>query len=353
MDNGSTDDSSAAIAKRFQDVRIIRLFENRGFTGGIAAAAGASDADALIFLNNDATPDNGWLDALLEALEQAPDDVVAVSGKMTDPTGQLVDFIGGAMTFDGHAFQRDFRKPLSSSTEPRSGAELLFACGGNMIVRRDAFERLGGFDNDYFAYLEDVDFGWRSWIAGYRTIYAPRALARHKSSATSDRLGAFERGVLFERNALQTAVKNFGDAHFGAALAPVLLSLLHRLHHYVAELNPDSSALVAPPLGERPTAAKGRWFGGSRERAVLTDPLARMQFRALHWFFANQERVMEKRRAVQKMRKRSDDEIFDRFPLHYVPTYHADERLFGSSLFQAIRAPFSSVERTLDDMIKR
>ncbi len=114
-----------------------------------------------------------------------------------------------SLTFDGHAFQNGFRYPLGSRDEPNAGDEILFACGGNMISRRETLMELGGFDDDYFAYLEDVDFGWRTWIAGGRVLFEPRATVRHASSTTSNRLGDFERGVLFERNALQTAIKNY------------------------------------------------------------------------------------------------------------------------------------------------
>src|SRR5205085_3947359 len=148
------------------------------------------------------------------------DDVVSVGGKIVDLSGELIDFIGGALTFDGHAFQNGFRYPAGSRPEPAAGTEILFACGGNMISRRAALLERGGFDDDYFAYLEDVDFGWRTWLSGGRALFEPRAVVRHASSATSNRLGGFERGVLFERNALQTVSKGPGDLAEMAGAAP-------------------------------------------------------------------------------------------------------------------------------------
>ena len=131
VDNGSTDGSIAAVKQRFPSVRLLPLGKNFGFTGGLAAGLARSPGRNVIFLNNDAVPEEGWLGALVEAIESAPDDVVSVGGKIVDPSGQLVDFIGGVMTFDGHAFQNSFRYPLASADEPKAGAELLFACGGN------------------------------------------------------------------------------------------------------------------------------------------------------------------------------------------------------------------------------
>jgi GT2 family glycosyltransferase len=358
VDNGSVDGTSEAIARRFPTVRIIRLSENRGFTGGIAAGSAASDAKYLILLNNDARPESGWLGALVGAIENAPDDVIAVAGRIVDMSGLLVDFVDGVMTFDGHAFQRGFRKEVGTVTEPERGDELLFACGGNMIVRRKAFLELGGFDDDYFAYLEDVDFGWRAWLSGWRIIFEPSATVRHKSSATSDRLGAFERGVLFERNALQTVIKNCDEARLSELTAPLFLTLLHRLHRYTVDRNPGAEALTTPPFGEQSTLPPSplrrllrRLRGRGREEFLLNDPLTRMQFRAIEWFFRNSGRIMEKRAVVQARRKRSDTELFERFPLHAVPTYHGDRELMGSALFEALR-PEGTVERSLEEIIR-
>lgn len=329
-------------------MKLIEFRENYGFTGGVAAAAAASDAEFLALLNNDAVAEPGWLDAMRKAIEDAPADVVAVSGKITDMTGTLVDFVGGVMTFDGHAFQRGFRRPIGEVEEPETGSELLFACGGNMIVRRNEFLSLGGFDRDFFAYLEDVDFGWRAWSAGHRITYSRDAAVRHKSSATSDRLGNFERGVLFERNAIQTVIKNVEESLFAQALAPVFLTLLHREHRYLVDRNDGTESLTTPPLDKRGADRRS----GTR-RAVIDDPLTAMQFRATEWFFRHSASLMKKRARVQASRKRSDLDIFSRFPIHYVPTYHGDDELMSSQLFRALRLAVPSVDQRLDDMIRR
>jgi GT2 family glycosyltransferase len=337
VDNGSTDGSIAAVKKRFTSVRLLPLGKNFGFTGGLAAALKRSPGRNVIFLNNDATPEDGWLPTLVEAIESAPADVVSIGGKIVDPSGKLVDFVGGVMTFDGHAFQNSFRYPLASIEEPHAGAELLFACGGNMISRRDALLALGGFDDDYFAYLEDVDFGWRTWLSGKRATYEPRAVVRHKSSATSNRLGDFERGVLFERNALQTVLKNAESLReLGGA---AFFAFLYRLRNYVAHRNKKAHELTRPPMT------------GKHKPATIDDPLTAMQFRALEWIFANEPRIAEKRAAVQRTRTRPDAEIFARFPLHVVPTYPGDETLTASALFREL-LPAGTVTKTLAEIMR-
>jgi len=359
VDNGSTDGSAQAIAVRHPRVKLFPLTENRGFTGGLRAALTGSRARNVIFLNNDAVPEAGWLAALHEAMEQAADDVVSVAGKIVSPDGQLLDFVGGVLTFDGHAFQDGFRMAAGSRPDPAPGEELLFACGGNMISRRELLMDLGAFDDDYFAYLEDVDFGWRTWISGYRAVIEPRAVVRHASSSTSNRLGDFERGVLFERNALQTALKNYEDlAHSAGA---ILFAYMHRLHHYATTRNLNVAELMRAPFGGAFASGGGKrsLFGrawrklfGPTPIAAIDDPLTAMQFRALEWIMRNQTRIATKRDDVQKRRKRSDAEIFAKFPLHFVPTYPGDDELMRSPLFRALRPALPALDRELADIMR-
>jgi GT2 family glycosyltransferase len=352
VDNGSTDGSATAVAAHHPGVKLFALPENRGFTGGLAAALAGSVATNVIFLNNDAVPEPGWLATLVHAIDEAPEDVVSVGGKIVDPTGTKIDFIGGVLTFDGHAFQEGFRYPVGSRHEPAAGDEILFACGGNMISRRAPLVELGAFDDDFFAYLEDVDFGWRTWIAGHRVLFEPRALVRHASSTTSKRLGDFERGVLFERNALQTAIKNYEN--LAEAGASVFFTYLHRLHHYATTRNADSHELQRP-FGSRPRAASRRLQFVRRITrrpflVAIDDPLTTMQFRAFDWIVKHESRLAEKRADVQRRRRRSDREIFERFPLHFVPTYPGDDALMKSALFRLLRPGLPSVEKELREL---
>jgi GT2 family glycosyltransferase len=367
VDNGSTDGTPREIGRRFPAARVIRLPENRGFTGGVDAGVAASVADFVLLLNNDAVPEAGWLREMVTSIEAAPADVIAVGGKILDNTGTLTDFIGGILTFDGHAFQRHFRRPVEEVPPPSDGSEILFACGGNLIARRREFVDLGAFDDDYFAYLEDVDFGWRAWVCGYRVLYNDRAVVRHRSSATSDRLGNYERGVLFERNALQTALKNFGDENLRQFAGPIFLALLSRMHTYTTSRNAEAGALTRPPLGDKtpqrsmPPAGSllsrlrrrlGARIAGRPGAVVIDDPLTMMQFRAMEWLFQHSEQIMSKRRSVQERRRRDDAEIFDRFPLHYVPTYAGDSELMRSSLFRLLQPPVRSREATLEEVMR-
>ncbi|HYH46031.1 MAG TPA: glycosyltransferase family 2 protein [Thermoanaerobaculia bacterium] len=375
LDNGSTDGTADWMRKAWPNVRLIASPVNLGFcAGNNRLAAEASDADALALLNNDTRPEPGWLAALVDALRSAPADVAAVSGKIVDWEGKRLDFGRGVMTFDGHAFQLDFRRPLDRARVPKAGEELLFPCGGNLLIRRSSFLEAGGFDESYFAYLEDVDLGWRLWSGGERVLFAPDAVVRHRSNATSDLLGLFNRGFLFERNAFLTAYKNYEPGIWERIMPALMLTLTARTHWLLVGNNPGTGTLRVDPYAGwiANTGGNGnpnpparvpitpanillklrehgpmKFIGKVAERLRanppappsdgphLTDERTIAQLRAIHWVLGHLDGAAERRAAVQRRRRRSDREIFERFPLYVVPTYPGDEHLFATPGFEA------------------
>jgi GT2 family glycosyltransferase len=417
LDNGSSDGTASWLRRaRPPRVRLLESPVNLGFCAGNNRLVAAAGGDAIAFLNNDTRPERDWLAALVDALAAAPPDVAAVSGKIVDWPGERLDFGRGVMTFDGHAFQLDFRRPLAAARVPAAGEELLFACGGNMLVRRSSFLAAGGFDESYFAYLEDVDLGWRLWSGGERVVFVPGAVVHHRSSATSDLLGLYNRGFLFERNAYLTAYKNYEAGLWEQVMPALLLTFLSRTQAMLAGNNPGGASLRIDPYagwiantadlrGVPPTAgaaagsampasgeaaarqpagpmqtppparfsARGlaaRWQAhGPRElfrrglarvrsrllsaaaprrpggggggpggagtagEVVLSDERSLAQLRALSFLLAHLDRAAAQRAAVARRRRRSDREIFARFPLYLVPTYPGDEALFASPGF--------------------
>ncbi|HEX6201930.1 MAG TPA: glycosyltransferase family 2 protein [Thermoanaerobaculia bacterium] len=417
FDNGSKDGTVDWVRREHPAVRVVESPVNVGFCAAnnrLVEAAG--DADAVALLNNDTRPRAGWLAALVAALAGAPADVAAVSGLIVDWPGERLDFGRGVMTFDGHAFQLGFRRPLAgpgaaglSADVPADGAELPFACGGNLLVRRTSFRAAGGFDEDYFAYLEDVDLGWRLWAGGERVLFARDAVVHHRSSATSDLLGLYHRGFLFERNALLTAFKNYDDELWPKMMPAVLLTFAHRAQHLLVHQNPGGGALAidpyagliadtaaggggaaapvvaAPPGAEPPArladlperwrrygtaelarrlaARLGREIAARRPRLaaapavpetpVLTDERTVAQLRAASWLFAHLDAAADRRRRVQARRRRPDAEYFARFPPYLVPTYPGDAELFAGPGFRSLLPEeLELVERRLEEVIE-
>ncbi|MCY3592483.1 MAG: glycosyltransferase family 2 protein [Acidobacteria bacterium] len=392
FDNGSTDGTAAWVRSEHAGIDLVVHRTNLGFSAANNRLAEASSADALVLVNNDTRPRPDWLAELVAALREAPPDVAALSGCIVDWDGKRLDFGRGVMAFDGHAFQLDYGRRLEDVETPAEGAELLFPCGGNMIVRRDAFLSAGGFDESYFAYLEDVDLGWRFWSGGERVLSAPRAVVHHRSKATSNLLGNANRGLLFERNAYFTAFKNY-DAELWPQLMPaVQLTLLARTQHLLARCNPNGDVLALDPFrtavdgsgassGDRGAvsragagaAPRGLWqrardvvalrtrlrrlarrLGGLPAGApAVVDDQTVAQVRALSAIVRGLDGASERRRLVQARRRRPDREILERFPLYVVPTYPGDEQLFASEGFRSLwPEDLAPVRLRLDDVME-
>jgi GT2 family glycosyltransferase len=335
VDNGS-DTPQDEVLRRHPTVRRIASPRNVGFAEGCRLGVSAARAPIAVFVNDDAAVAPDAPRRLVSALSAAAPDVVAVGGRLTDPTGAVNDFWDGFVTFDGHAFAADVGRPVGGLPPVVPGEERLFACGGLMAVRRAEFLE-SGFDPDYFAYLEDVDFGWRQWILGRRIVAEPDAVARHRGGATAQALGVFSRGFLFEKNAFATVYKNLDAERFRALMPAVLMTFLTRVAEMLGSRNTGGVELARDPYAPRRAGGSGarRLLGiaEGEERVGLEDPLTVAHLRALLWIHRSHAALAAKRRAVQAGRRRGDAEIFAKFPMRLVPTYPGDDRL-ESDFFQ-------------------
>ncbi len=366
VDNGSTDGSADVVARFAPRVELLSSGGNIGFSAGNNFGARQARGRYVAFLNNDTRVSPGWLTSLCRTMDGAPN-AAAVAGKLLSWDGSRLDFGRGIITFDGHGFQEGAGLPLDRDPHQQV-AETFIPCGGNMLVRREVFLELGGFDEDYFAYLEDVDLAWRFWAAGHRVLLDPGAVAYHRSEGTSGRMDPFDRGFLFERNAFITAVKNLDREFFPRVFPAILLTLINRTMHlgpcladregllgrypftsegYVGDRGTTrtTGGDSGPPRGGRLGAMASRlwrWLlpdqEESRPSLTMDHPHSISQLRAVHYILENLDAIMEKRRQVQAKRRVADRKIFGRFPLHLVPTYPGDEELFQTRFFQWLLA---------------
>lgn len=222
VDNGSLDGSVPFVQHNHPDVKVIQNDHNEGFARANNQGARAADGEFVVFLNNDMRVHPAWLSELAAAARSASD-VAAVGGRILSWDGNAVDFEGAALNFYGMGFQPHDDPPSEDQL-----SEILFGCGGSLLVDRQVFMEIGGFDPDYFAYFEDVDLGWRMWLLGHRVLYAPRALTYHRGHGTSSRMPTAQVAVLYERNALYTIIKNYNEANLQRVLPAALLLLVRR-----------------------------------------------------------------------------------------------------------------------------
>ncbi|RPJ78997.1 MAG: glycosyltransferase, partial [Acidobacteria bacterium] len=181
VDNGSAEDPSQQVRARFPGARVIRLGRNTGFCAGNNAGAREASARYLLFLNDDTRSDPGLVAALVKAA--ADHGAAAAGARILSWDGSRVDFAGGGMNFYGKGFQSDV-----GAAHPERYSDdrpILFACGAAMLVDREVFLSVGGFDEDLFAYYEDLALGWRLWLAGHEVWFAGSAVVYHVHHGTS------------------------------------------------------------------------------------------------------------------------------------------------------------------------
>jgi GT2 family glycosyltransferase len=193
IDNGSTDESLAFMKERFPSVHVLALDKNRGFGAAYNRAMEKIQADWVVLLNNDTVVEPGWLAALVEGARRDPDAAAVGSKLLYMDRPRVLNHAGGKLTPLGAAFDIGFGCPDGPDFD--CGKPIGCASGAAMLIRRDAFFEVGGFDEHYFVYFEDADLCWRFWLRGYHTLYQPAARALHAYGGTNGggfgRLGDF------------------------------------------------------------------------------------------------------------------------------------------------------------------
>jgi len=182
VDNGSAD-GSVAFAQAFDPgIRVIRFSENRGFAVAVNAGIASARGEYVALLNTDTVPRPSWLGALVRALDASPPDVAGLASRMLDLADPgRIDDAGDFLTWAGMAVKRGHGEPASSFPLPD---EVFSPCAGAALYRRGVLEELGGFDERFFAYLEDVDLGLRARLRGYRWLYVPEAEVLHRGQGS-------------------------------------------------------------------------------------------------------------------------------------------------------------------------
>ena len=204
VDNGSTDGSSE-LASEF-GARLIRNQTNRGFCAannqGIAVARG----EFIALLNNDAEAEPGWISALHRACSRAPEIGMAASKILVWEDPARIDKVGHLIFPDGQ--NRGRGAGALDRGQFDNSEDVLWPDGCAAMYRKSMLDRIGGFDEDFFAYGDDAELGLRARIAGWKCAYAPDAVVRHHRGSTMGK-GSAARLELIERNRVLLALKLF------------------------------------------------------------------------------------------------------------------------------------------------
>lgn len=205
VDNASSDGSLEYLAETYPSLEVIALDKNYGFSKAVNTGIKHAQTPYVILLNNDTIAEPNYVGEMIRAIESS-DKIFSVSSKMIQMYHpDLIDSAGDLYTLVGWGICRGAGRPVTNYRKP----ELVFsACAGAAIYRREVFEKIGYFDEMHFAYLEDIDIGYRAKIYGYQNCYAPAAHIYHVGSGTSGSKYNTFKVKLSARNSIYLNYKN-------------------------------------------------------------------------------------------------------------------------------------------------
>ena len=285
VDNNSSDGSVEFIKKNFSNILVIENEKNLGFAGGVNRGiekALSYNAKYVALLNNDVVISDGWVQSLINTLEE-DDTVGAATGKLLYKDGKKVDNTGDEYSVWGLTIARD--RDVKTEKLETNGGEVYGACAGAAMYRAEVFKDVGMFDEKFFAYYEDSDLNFRMQLAGWKTKYQGGAIAFHDTGATSRKISGF--------TTLQT-IKNQPMLFWKNMPSGLLLKTFPRF--FLAH-----SAVILS------TVSKGQ---------VLT------AFKGLILCFKNTPHYFIERRKIQKNRKVDNDYIWSILYKDLPPTAH-------------------------------
>lgn len=280
VDDRSDDGSIEAVRGRFPDAKVLALSRNRGPATAKNRGAAEARGDLIAFLDNDVEIEPLWLESVLGRLTGEREQVgVCASHILLNGFDSHINSTGGLVNLLGYAWDRGI---FSADCDCYSrNTPLMFACSAAMLVRREVFEEVGGFDERYRYPFEDADLGWRMNVMGYGVVYEPEAVARHHLSSTMGR-DSHRQIYLYERNRIRALLKNMDD--------PTLRWIKRELPFHLWERLKMELQREKQPAGER---------------IILV-----MRFmQALAWNLLYLPGTLSLRKKLKRARKRSDWEL--------------------------------------------
>ena len=277
VDNASTDGSVQYVREKFPWVNILQLDKNYGFCKPNNDGVKIAHGEYVVFLNNDTAVTKEWLFELVKGVLSEEQIASCASKMLYYDRRNVINTAGGKITIIGGGIYKgygDKDSPEYSKLEYTG-----FGCGAGVLVNKELFQYVGGFDEDYFASCEENDLGWKLWLSGYKVLYVPTAVMYHKESGTFGSRSTFESTKVYfiTRNRLYNIIKNLEVRNVVRALFISLGFNLYRSIRYLAQGNFSSIKSIAT--------------------AYLD-------------FAKNLKKMLAKRRIVQNNRKLSDKQLY-------------------------------------------
>lgn len=212
VDNGSSDESVPYVSEHFPEVEIFRIYNNKGFANGYQESLPYIKAEYFVLLNSDIAVTEGWLDPLVEQMEQDPKIGACQPKMLHEPKPELFDYAGASGGFmDAFCYPfcrgRLFHHIEADEKQYEDVCEIFWASGAAMLIRSELFHQLGGLDEAFFAHMEEIDLCWRVRNAGYKIVVVPKSVVYHVGGSVIT-YGSFSKLYHNYRNNLIMMFKN-------------------------------------------------------------------------------------------------------------------------------------------------
>ena len=229
VDNASTDDSVELAKKLYPSIKVIELSDNTGFAYAVNRGIEVAQGEYVLLLNNDTIVFPNFVKNQYKMIKNKPDVFSCSALMIQNQNRELVDDAGDEFAALGWGFAPDRDKPVTGCGVPH---EVFSSCAGAAIYTKAVFDEIGLFDESFFAYLEDMDIGYRARLAGYKNLYNPYAKVYHLGSASSgSRHNAFK-VELSARNTMYMIRKNMPVAQFVFNLPFIMSGIIIKIVYF-------------------------------------------------------------------------------------------------------------------------
>ncbi len=296
VDNASNDASVLFVEKNFPEVKIVQSGANLGFAGGNNIGYKHVKGKFILLLNNDTTVESDYLENFCKAFSEIPNLGSAQSRILRMNDTEKIDVCGSYWTSSTFLYHYGYGKEKNN---PAYAEMLPFFSnnGASMMLRREALEKVGFFDDDFWCYYEETDLCNRLWLAGYECWYYPAATCYHAGGGTSLR---------FNNDYIQ--FHNFKN----------------KLLSFLKNFEKRTLMCVVPIYGILNIGISVAWLAQGKPRHFFS------LYKAMWWNVVHLRSTLQKRGVVQGMRVKSDKEIFKMVKKNPRVSYYRD--LFQNNL---------------------
>ncbi len=286
VDNNSSDNTIQFVSKHFPSIIIIKLNSNKGFAEPNNIAAKIAKGDYLLFLNNDTVVTPNFISEMIKAI-QSDQTIGMCQSLLLKPNGSI-DSSGVFIDKLGVVY--------NSKTKINKIREISSARGASMLIQKNIFDKLKGFDEKFFASFEDVDLGWRTWIIGYRVILVPTSVVYHSAGTTMKKMKS---EIAFHgfKNQLSIKITNF----------EMILSVEKMILFFITYGKRELKIWLDYTFRHATKLSPTKY-----EDTIATKPNVWIILKSVWWLVKNQKYLIKKQRFVNSMRVFSTKELENR-----------------------------------------